>query len=89
VRVEDGVLYGRGSVDAKGPLATFVAAAAEASGINATITVVGAVGEESIGSLGAHEVANWPAPDLASSASRAAGTLFVLATGAPSPSHTG
>jgi LysW-gamma-L-lysine carboxypeptidase len=62
--VEDGVLYGRGSVDAKGPLATFVAAAAEASGINATITVVGAVGEESIGSLGAHEVANWPAPDL-------------------------
>jgi LysW-gamma-L-lysine carboxypeptidase len=64
VRVEDGVLYGRGSVDAKGPLATFVAAAAEASGINATITVVGAVGEESIGSLGAHEVANWPAPDL-------------------------
>jgi LysW-gamma-L-lysine carboxypeptidase len=64
VRVEDGVLYGRGSVDAKGPLSTFVAAAAEASGINATITVVGAVGEESIGSLGAHEVANWPAPDL-------------------------
>ena len=32
VRVEDGVLHGRGSVDAKGPLATFVAAAAEATG---------------------------------------------------------
>jgi LysW-gamma-L-lysine carboxypeptidase len=64
VRVEDGVLHGRGAVDAKGPLATFVAAAAEASGINATITVVGAVGEESIGSPGAHEAANWPAPDL-------------------------
>jgi len=64
VRVVDGVLHGRGSVDAKGPLATFVAAAAEASGLNATITVVGAVGEEAIGSLGAHEVANWPAPDL-------------------------
>jgi len=63
VRVEDGVLHGRGAVDAKGPLATFVAAAAAASGINATITVVGAVGEESIGSLGANEVANWPAPD--------------------------
>lgn len=64
VRVEEGVLHGRGSVDAKGPLATFVAAAAEASGINATITVVGAVGEEAIGSVGAHHVATWPAPDL-------------------------
>ncbi|MEZ4531920.1 MAG: [LysW]-lysine hydrolase [Thermomicrobiales bacterium] len=63
VRVEDGVLHGRGSCDAKGPLATFVAAAAEATGINATITVVGAVGEESIGSPGAHEAATWPAPD--------------------------
>lgn len=64
VRVEDGVLHGRGAVDAKGPLATFVAAAAEASGENATITVVGAVGEESIGSPGAHEAATLPAPDL-------------------------
>ena len=64
VRVEDGVLHGRGSVDAKGPLATFVSAVSEASGLNATITVVGAVGEEAIGSLGAHEVAEWPAPDL-------------------------
>lgn len=63
VRVEDGVLHGRGSCDAKGPLATFVAAAANAAGDNATITVVGAVGEESIGSPGAHEVATWPAPD--------------------------
>src|ERR1700752_5016003 len=27
VRIEDGKLYGRGSVDAKGPFATFVAAA--------------------------------------------------------------
>lgn len=64
VRVEDGVLHGRGACDAKGPLATFVAAAAEASGDNATITVVGAVGEESIGSPGAHETATWDAPDL-------------------------
>lgn len=64
VRVEDGVLHGRGAVDAKGPLATFVAATAEATGENATITVVGAVGEESIGSPGAHEAATWPAPDL-------------------------
>ncbi len=64
VRVEDGVLHGRGSCDAKGPLATFVAAAEQATGDNATIIVVGAVGEESIGSPGAHEAATWPAPDL-------------------------
>src|SRR5688572_11509837 len=63
VRIEDGVLHGRGAGDAKGPLATFVSAAAAASGINATITVVGAVGEEAIGSLGANEVKHWPAPD--------------------------
>ncbi|CAN5741843.1 [LysW]-lysine hydrolase [soil metagenome] len=63
VRIEDGVLHGRGSVDAKGPLATFVAAAAAASGLNATITVVGAAGEEAIGSLGANEVAQWAAPN--------------------------
>src|SRR4051812_44316939 len=54
VRIEDGVLHGRGAVDAKGPLATFVCAAAlAAERANATITVVGAVGEESIGSPGA------------------------------------
>lgn len=63
VRTEDGVLHGRGAVDAKGPLATFVAAAAAATGVNATITVVGAVGEEAIGSLGANHVKTWPAPD--------------------------
>jgi LysW-gamma-L-lysine carboxypeptidase len=63
VRIEDGVLHGRGAVDAKGPLATFIAAAAAASGINATITVVGAVGEEAIGSVGANEVKHWSAPD--------------------------
>ena len=64
VQVTDGVLHGRGAVDAKGPLATFVAAAEQATGDNVTITVVGAVGEESIGSPGAREVATWPAPDL-------------------------
>lgn len=62
VRVIDGVLHGRGACDAKGPLATFVAAAEQATGDNATITVVGAVGEESIGSPGAREAATWPAP---------------------------
>lgn len=65
VRVEGGVLHGRGSVDAKGPLATFVAAAARAADrLGVRVTVVGATGEESIGSPGAHEVATWPAPDL-------------------------
>jgi LysW-gamma-L-lysine carboxypeptidase len=64
VRIEDGVLHGRGAVDAKGPLATFVAAAAAAADrADATITVVGAVGEESIGSPGANAAAAWPAPD--------------------------
>ncbi|HEY7030495.1 MAG TPA: [LysW]-lysine hydrolase [Thermomicrobiales bacterium] len=64
VRTEDGVLHGRGAVDAKGPLATFVAAAAAAADrADATITVVGAVGEESIGSPGANAVAAGPAPD--------------------------
>lgn len=65
VEIRDGVLWGRGSVDAKGPLATFVAAAsAAADRLNATITVVGAVGEEVIGSPGANEIATWPAPDF-------------------------
>jgi len=64
VRIENGVLHGRGAVDAKGPLATFVCAAAEAAArANATIFVVGAVGEESIGSAGATEIAKWPAPE--------------------------
>lgn len=64
VRVEDGVLHGRGACDAKGPLAAFVSAATEATGDNVTITVVGAVGEESIGSPGAYEVSGWSAPDF-------------------------
>jgi LysW-gamma-L-lysine carboxypeptidase len=58
------VLWGRGAVDAKGPLATFVAAAsAAAADLNIRVTVVGAVGEEVIGSPGANDVATWNAPD--------------------------
>ena len=65
VRIEDGVLWGRGAVDAKGPLATFAAAAALAAPrLNKRVTVVGAVGEESIDSRGAEAVKLWPAPDL-------------------------
>jgi LysW-gamma-L-lysine carboxypeptidase len=65
VRIEDGVLHGRGAVDAKGPLATFVAAAtAAAPNLRAKVTVVGAVGEEAIGSIGANTIAKWDAPDF-------------------------
>ena len=65
VRIEDGILWGRGAVDAKGPLATFAAAGAlAASRLNARVTVVGAVGEESIGSRGANHVKAWPAPEF-------------------------
>jgi LysW-gamma-L-lysine carboxypeptidase len=65
VRIENGVLHGRGSVDAKGPLATFVAAAsAAAPQLKARVTVAAAVGEEAIGSIGANEIAKWDAPDF-------------------------
>jgi LysW-gamma-L-lysine carboxypeptidase len=62
VRIEDGILHGRGSVDAKGPLATFVAtgarlgsAWAHAAGVR--LVVVGAVEEESATSKGARHIA--------------------------------
>ncbi len=62
VRVEDGHLVGRGAVDAKGPLAAFVAAASvPIEGLR--VTVVGAVEEESPTSAGARHRATLPAPD--------------------------
>src|SRR5690606_8452991 len=65
VQVVDGVLYGRGAVDAKGPLATFVVAGARAKlppGVR--LTVVGAVEEEVMSSRGArHLIATREAPD--------------------------
>ena len=61
-RVEDGELVGRGAVDAKGPLAAFVAAASTAvPGVR--VTVVGAVEEESPTSKGARHRATLAAPD--------------------------
>lgn len=62
VRMEDGELVGRGAVDAKGPLAAFVAAAStRVAGVR--VTVVGAVEEESPTSAGARFRATLAAPD--------------------------
>ncbi|MGB9776684.1 MAG: [LysW]-lysine hydrolase [Anaerolineae bacterium] len=48
VRIQDGCLYGRGAVDAKGPLAACILAAARVGPVpNWRIVVVGAVEEES------------------------------------------
>ncbi len=57
VRREGDLLYGRGSVDAKGPLCAFAAAAAaEAVPADWRVTVVGAVEEEAATSRGARHV---------------------------------
>jgi N-acetyl-ornithine/N-acetyl-lysine deacetylase len=59
VRLEDGRLYGRGAVDAKGPLAAFtcaVARLARSGGVERPIVVIGAVEEEAATSRGAHAV---------------------------------
>src|SRR6267378_1686881 len=62
VRIEGDELVGRGAVDAKGPLAAFVAAATKpVPGVR--ITVVGAVEEESPTSKGARYRATLGAPD--------------------------
>lgn len=63
IRQEDGKLYGRGAVDAKGPLAAFVLAAARAAPhlADACVFVIGAV-EEEAHSRGAHYLARTMAP---------------------------
>lgn len=63
VRIEDGKLYGRGSVDAKGPLATFMMAAAEVGPLPETrIVVIGATEEETASSKGARHIGRTRAP---------------------------
>lgn len=80
VRIEDdgsthGILHGRGSVDAKGPLASFVAAAARlgrawARAHDLRVIVAGATEEEAASSRGAHFLLkrlngrDEPAPDF-------------------------
>jgi predicted acetylornithine/succinylornithine family transaminase/N-acetyl-ornithine/N-acetyl-lysine deacetylase len=62
VRLEDGVLYGRGAVDAKGPLAAFICATARMACLSHSvplqrpIVVIGAVEEEAATSRGARAV---------------------------------
>jgi len=61
VQIKDRILYGRGSVDAKGPLSTFAVAAGRAKVPDDNrVIVVGAVEEEAATSKGArHIVANY------------------------------
>lgn len=66
VRREDGRLYGRGTVDAKGPLAAFVIATArlhQTGQLQGRVVVVGCVEEEVPSSRGAHAVLTRYAPD--------------------------
>lgn len=64
LREEDGRLYGRGAVDAKGPLAAFVLAAARVAPAlrDTRLTVIGAVEEESHGRGARHLAHSRPAP---------------------------
>ena len=65
VRVEDGILYGRGAVDAKGPLACFTDAAAKCGAVEGwQLVVIGAV-EEERDSKGAYFIVNQYQPEYA------------------------
>jgi len=67
IRVEDGQLYGRGSVDAKGPLAAMIVAASKFvdGGFPGKILVVGVVDEEKGGTGIQHFVESGIQPDYA------------------------
>jgi LysW-gamma-L-lysine carboxypeptidase len=65
VRIDNELLYGRGSVDAKGALAAFVVAASEVTlPAGVRLIVIGAVEEESSSSKGARWAATQYAPQL-------------------------
>ena len=65
VRREGDLLYGRGSVDAKGSLATFAASAAQANlAPDIRLIVIGAVEEEAVSSKGARYAAGQYQPEL-------------------------
>jgi LysW-gamma-L-lysine carboxypeptidase len=64
VRPVEGRLYGRGAVDAKGPLAAMICAAANAADFPGRIVVIGAVEEETPSSRGATAIRRThPRPD--------------------------
>ncbi len=63
VRIEHGILHGRGSVDAKGPLAAMLFAASAVNlPSNVTVRVIAAVGEETPLSPGARHLAQTLCP---------------------------
>jgi [amino group carrier protein]-lysine/ornithine hydrolase len=63
VRAERGWLCGRGAVDAKGPLAAMICAAARRPGFPGRIQVVAAVEEERLSRGGHHVARTMPPPD--------------------------
>lgn len=66
VRIQGDLLYGRGAVDAKGPLAAFIAAVGELGPLpDKRIIVIGAVEEEAASSAGARYVVDRYAPEMA------------------------
>jgi [amino group carrier protein]-lysine/ornithine hydrolase len=65
VRQQGDLLYGRGAVDAKGPMATFILAAAQAQRQDLRVTVIGAVEEEAASSRGARNAVQRPRPEFA------------------------
>lgn len=63
IRQAGSLLYGRGAVDAKGPLAAMICAVAQLETIDAQLVVIGAVEEETPSSRGAHYLLDRYSPD--------------------------